>query len=85
VPERSTVFDPIVSGLGEEVRVDIEGEGDGETRGTVEGQGLENLPLVPYADRFAEYRQTALDALSSSGIPAQSQNLVRDYFLELEP
>jgi hypothetical protein len=71
--------------MGEEVRVDIEGGTDGEIRGSVEGQGIENLPLIPYSDRFAEYQQAAQDALGSAGIPPQAQDLVRNYFLELEP
>ena len=54
-------------------------------QGRTEGTGLENLPLVPYADRYAAYQQTALDALDRMAIPTSLQDLVRVYFTELSP
>jgi hypothetical protein len=85
-PARSQVFDPIEAGLGEEVRVDVTGGNDpGEPISTVTGQGIENLPLQSYTDRYAEYRDSALDSLDRMIIPANLADLVRQYFTELEP
>jgi hypothetical protein len=75
----------VVSGIGDQVKVDVEGGGDGETTGSVSGEGIENLPLTPYTDRFSEYRDTALDAIGRGAIPASMEDIVRAYFLELEP
>jgi hypothetical protein len=84
-PERATVFDPVASGLGDEVRVEIDGSEPGDVTGSVGGQGVENLPLTPYLDRYAQYQRTALEALERSGVPRSLQDLVRDYFKEIEP
>jgi hypothetical protein len=80
------VFDPVDGGLGDEVRVDLTGgTRPGEPLGTATGQGLENVPLQGYADRFTDYRNTALDSLDRMVIPADLADLVRQYFTELEP
>jgi hypothetical protein len=85
-PARSTIFDPVEAGLGDEVRVDLTGGlTPGDPLGTASGQGLENVPLQSYTDRFADYRSTALDALDRMVIPADLADLVRQYFTELEP
>jgi hypothetical protein len=68
------------------VRVDFEGgTTPGEPTGTTTGQGVENLPLQSYTDRYAEYQNAALDSLDRLVIPSALQDLVRRYFTELEP
>ncbi|MGH8874864.1 MAG: hypothetical protein ACRDVM_06380, partial [Acidimicrobiia bacterium] len=84
-PARSSVFDPVAFGIGDEVRVPGEGGLPGDPIGTTPGTGVENLPLTPYAERYAEYQRAALDALDSLSVPAGLRELVRDYFTELEP
>ena len=85
-PERSQVFDPIEAGLGDEVRVEVTGGNTpGEPIGTVTGQGIENLALQSYVDRYADYRDSALDSLDRMVIPQNLAELVRQYFTELEP
>ncbi|MGI8513905.1 MAG: hypothetical protein ACR2NT_01980, partial [Acidimicrobiia bacterium] len=85
-PSRSSVFDPVEAGLGDEVRVDLTGgTTPGDPLGTATGQGLENVPLQSYTDRFTDYRNTALDSLDRMVIPADLADLVRQYFTELEP
>jgi hypothetical protein len=85
-PTRSSVFDPGSFGLGDEVRVRLDGSGQpGDPSGPTSGQGIENLPLAPYTSRFAEYRNTALDSLDRLVIPSGLRDLVRIYFTELEP
>jgi len=85
-PARSQVVDPVEGGLGEEVRVDFEGgRSPGEPSGTTTGEGIENLPLQSYTDRFSEYQDAALDSLDRLVIPTDLQDLVRQYFTELEP
>jgi hypothetical protein len=72
--------------LGDEVRVDFEGGSTpGEPTGSTSGQGIDNLPLQSYTDRFSEYQDAALDSLDRLVIPAALQDLVRQYFTELEP
>jgi hypothetical protein len=76
----------VEAGLGDEVRVDIEGGNQqGDPTGTASGQGVENLPLTGYSDRFGTYRDTALDSLDRLVIPSAMRDLVRLYFTELEP
>jgi hypothetical protein len=84
-PERGRVFDPVEAGLGEEVRVRLEGDQPGDVTGSTQGSGVRNLPLTSYSDRFAEYRSTALDSLERLSVPSALQQLVRDYFTRLEP
>jgi hypothetical protein len=85
-PARSQVFDPVEGGLGDEVRVEVTGGNTpGEPIGTVTGQGIENLPLQSYVDRYADYRDHALDSLDRMVIPQNLAELVRQYFTELEP
>jgi hypothetical protein len=85
-PESSNVFDPVTAGLGDEVRVRLEGTGDpGDPIGTADGQGVKNLPLSSYTSRFADYRDSALEALDRLVVSASLRDLVRIYFTELEP
>ncbi len=86
-PGRSSVFDPIGEALGGRERVDLAGSDEqGEVRGRTDGRGgVENLPLVPYSDRFSEYRDTALESLDGLLIPASVRDVVRDYFTQLQP
>jgi hypothetical protein len=80
------VFDPVAGQLGDEVRVDFEGRSTpGEPTGTASGEGIDNLPLQSYTDRFSEYQNAALDSLDRLLIPSALQDLVRQYFTELEP
>jgi hypothetical protein len=68
------------------VRVDFEGGNlPGDPSGSAGGQGVENLPLQSYTDRFAEYENAALDSLDRMVIPSALADLVRQYFTELEP
>lgn len=86
-PERSGVFDPVDAALGERGQVDL-GGGDeaGEVRGLTDGRGgVQNLPLVPYTDRFAEYQDEALRSLDSLVVPPSVRDVVRDYFTNLQP
>src|SRR5690606_17819904 len=55
-PDRAGVFDPIGDALGERERVELGGGDDsGEVQGLTDGRGgVQNLPLVPYTDRFAD-------------------------------
>jgi hypothetical protein len=76
----------VQAGLGDEVRVDFEGGSTpGDPTGTTSGQGMENLPLQSYADRFADYENAALESLDRLVVPSALQDLVRRYFTELEP
>ena len=85
-PSRGAIFDPPPGAAGEEERVDFDtSDPSGQVRGRTIGEGLENTPLVPYADRFAEYQQQALDALDRMAVPPSMQDLVRIYFTELDP
>jgi hypothetical protein len=86
-PGRSSVFDPIDSALGDREKVDLSGSDDqGEVRGLTDGRGgVENLPLTPYTDRFAEYRDTALESLDTLIVPTSVRDVVRDYFTQLQP
>jgi hypothetical protein len=51
----------------------------------VEGEGIRNVPLAPYTERFAEYQSAALEALDRLTVPPALRDLVRTYFTELEP
>jgi hypothetical protein len=82
---RTDVFDPVDFNLGDEVKVDLEGNDPGQVVGQAEGFGLRNLPTLSYADRHTEYTSQALDALDHMTIPTDLQNIVRDYFTKLEP
>jgi hypothetical protein len=85
-PARGNIFDPVQAGLGDEVRVDFSGGSQpGDPTGSTSGQGVENLPLTGYSDRFGTYRDTALDSLDRLVIPSAMRDLVRLYFTELEP
>lgn len=86
-PERSSVFDPTDDALGDRERVDLPGsEGQGQVEGLTDGRGgSENLPLVPYSDRFQDYRDTALETLDSLVVPSSVRDVVRDYFTQLQP
>lgn len=86
-PERSSIFDPVQSGLGDRERVDLPGSlGQGEVKGLTDGRGgLHNLPLTPYSNRFSEYRDQALASLDSLVIPPSVRDVVRDYFTQLQP
>jgi hypothetical protein len=85
-PARGTVFDPVDFEPGEEVRVRLDGTPiPGQPTGSTEGQGQHNSAVTPYTDRYAEYRDSALDSLDRSVLPAGMQDLVRGYFTELEP
>jgi len=46
---------------------------------------VQNLPLVPYTDRFAEYQDEALRSLDSLVVPPSVRDVVRDYFTNLQP
>ncbi|MDD9269993.1 hypothetical protein ACFPES_23330 [Paenibacillus sp. GCM10023248] len=39
----------------------------------------------PYEDVYADYAAEASSALNRSELPQHMQNLVRDYFLEIQP
>jgi hypothetical protein len=80
-----SVFDPVGFEQGEEVRVRLEGLEPGELRGRMEGEGIRNVPLAPYTERFAEYQSAALEALDRLTVPPALRDLVRTYFTELEP
>jgi hypothetical protein len=83
-PGRSNVLDPQGFTQGDEQRVDFDGnDPTGNVEGTTSGQGLQNLPLVPYTDRFTAYQQQALGALDRMSIPSSLQDIVRIYFTEL--
>ncbi|MBA2336641.1 MAG: hypothetical protein H0V96_02595 [Acidimicrobiia bacterium] len=85
-PERGAIFDPPPGATGEEERVDFDtSDPTGQVRGRTIGEGLLNAPLIPYADRYLEYRAQALDALDRMTVPASMQDLVRLYFTELGP
>jgi hypothetical protein len=83
-PERSNVLDPVGFERGDEHRIDFDTlDPTGDVRGRTQGEGVENLPLVPYTDRFAEYQRQALGALDRMAIAGSLQDIVRDYFTEL--
>lgn len=83
-PERGEVLDPAGYQRGAEERVDFStSDPTGEVQGRTTGDGLRNVPLVPYTERIAEYRDQALDALDRMSIPGNLQDIVRDYFTEL--
>jgi hypothetical protein len=85
-PSRGVIFDPPPDAVGEEQRVDFDtSDPTGQVRGRTIGEGLINAPLVPYADRFLDYQQQALDALDRMTVPPSMHDLVRIYFTELEP
>jgi hypothetical protein len=84
-PSRSDVFDPVHFSSSDEVRVRLDGSDPGEIVDQVEGTGLRNVPVTPYAQRYAEYQQAALEALTRSPVPADLEALIRDYFTSLEP
>jgi hypothetical protein len=85
-PAKGTVFDPVGFEPGDEVRVRLDGSPiPGQPTGSTQGQGQHNLAVTPYADHFAEYRDSAIDSLDRSVLPAGMQDLVRGYFTELEP
>jgi hypothetical protein len=79
------VFDPATFGLGDEVRVRLDGNDPGDIAGTTSGTGVRNLPVSPYTDHFSEYRRSALESLDRLAVPASVADLVRDYFTRLEP
>ncbi len=87
VPPRysSTVFEPPAGGLGEEVRVPIEGDGPGELAGSAVGPSVANQSLVPYTELLAEYRAAALASLERRPLPSHLTEVVQSYFTELEP
>lgn len=83
-PVRSNVLDPVGFERGDEHRIDFDTlDPTGSVRGRAQGEGVENLPLVPYTDRFAEYQRQALGALDRMAIAGSLQDIVRDYFTEL--
>lgn len=85
-PGRATVFDPISEALGERERVDLAGSEEGEVQGLTDGRGgVENLPLTPYSERFAEYQSQALESLDSLAVPGSVRDVVREYFTLLQP
>jgi len=86
-PDRAGVFDPIGDALGERERVELGGGDDsGEVQGLTDGRGgVQNLPLVPYTDRFADYQERALQSLDSLVVPPAVRDVVRDYFTNLQP
>jgi len=86
-PDRSGVFDPVDEALGDREQVDLGGGDDpGEVEGTTDGRGgVQNLPLVPYTDRLAEYQERALRSLDSLVVPPSVRDVVRDYFTNLQP
>ena len=81
----SSIFEPPAGGLGEEVHVPIEGSDPGEVVGSAAGPSVANAPLVSYAERFAEYRTTALESLQRRPLPSHLTEVVQNYFTELEP
>ena len=81
----SSIFEPPVGGLGEEVHVPIEGSDPGEVVGSAAGPSVANAPLVSYTERFAEYRTTALESLQRRPLPSHLTEVVQNYFTELEP
>jgi hypothetical protein len=83
-PNRATVFDPLDFDRGDETRIDFNtADPSGEVQGSTQGEGLQNLPLVPFTDRYADYQLQALDALDRMSIPGSLQDIVRNYFTEL--
>jgi hypothetical protein len=83
-PERGEVLDPAGFQRGAQERVDFStSDPTGEVQGRTTGDGLRNVPLVPYTERIAEYRNQALDALDRMSVPGSLQDIVRDYFTEL--
>ncbi len=81
----SSFFEPPSGGLGEEVRVPIEGGDPGEVAGRSTAPSVANAALVPYVERFAEYRTAALESLERRPLPSHLTDVVQSYFTELEP
>jgi hypothetical protein len=74
----------------------LEGEGTIHSdQGPLDGHGGElqyggQSPMVdgtsrPYEDVFADYEAAARDSLDRHALPQHMQNLVRDYFIEIQP
>jgi hypothetical protein len=84
-PLRGSIADVAAVDSADQVRVDMEGNEVGDIAGQVAGEGLRNLPLVPYSHQFAVYEQQALDALETLSIPPSLSDVIRDYYKELEP
>ena len=83
-PTRAQVFDPFGFEQGDEERVDFNAsDPTGQVKGKALGEGIQNVPLTPYVDRYAEYRQSALGALDRMSVPGHLQDVVRNYFTEL--
>ena len=81
----SSIFEPPAGGLGEEVRVAMEGTDPGELVGSSAAPSVANASLVSYTERFAEYRSAALQSLQRRPLPSHLTEVVRTYFTELEP
>ncbi|MCQ3804902.1 MAG: hypothetical protein KTV45_12515 [Acidimicrobiia bacterium] len=81
----SSIFEPPAAGLGEEVHVPMDGTEPGEVVGSSRAPSVANAPLVPYTERFAEYRSAALESLQRQPLPSYLTEVVQSYFTELEP
>jgi hypothetical protein len=78
-----TVYDPPSGTIdGEDVNLGgtDSGRGDSETVGSSQGQGTQNLGIVPYRDVLADYRERASRTIERPGFPVELRDLVRDYF-----
>ncbi len=84
-PVRGSIADVGSVAAAEQIRVDMEGNEIGDIAGSLEGQGLRNLPLVPYSEQYTIYQQQALDSLETLAIPPSLSDVIRDYYKELEP
>jgi hypothetical protein len=84
-PSRGDIFDPIDFTTGDEVRIPVEGADPGDLVGTSSGSGIANEAVVPYSQRFSDYRRTALESLDSLTVTPGIEAIVRDYFTRLEP
>jgi hypothetical protein len=84
-PSRGDIFDPTEFTAGDEVRIPIDGSDPGDLLGTTSGTGISNDAVVPYSERFADYRRAALESLDSLTVTPGIEAIVRDYFTRLEP
>ncbi len=77
------MYDPPTGGLdGEDVQITgtDTGQGNESDVGVSQGQGQQNLRIVPYLDVLSEYRDRATRTIDRPGFPADLRDLVRDYF-----
>ena len=63
----------------------MDGTDPGEVVGSAVAPSVANAPLVPYTERFSEYRSAALESLQRRPLPSHLTEVVQSYFTELEP